>query len=220
MIPVGSLLHKARAVMGLLSVATPAAVAAHCAGYELAFRLETVLGPLGGAGHHAGHGAAATSAAAASDPHAHHVPLIPLTTGALLVGALVVLTGVVTARRFGRGPALRLGPLLLTQAAVLAAIEAPMLFSDGAASPSAVVLGLALQLPVALVILALARGARRLLATLAAASGPVLTAAAGVVVVPRPATRRQQSIWASAAVGRAPPVGVITHPRRRFLAVG
>lgn len=205
-------LQRLRSAAGLAAVAVPAAVAAHCAGYELAARLETLLGPLGGGGaHHGGHHGAIAVQAASTNPHAHHLPLIPLTTGALLVGALTVLSSVLAFRRVGGLPRLRLGPLVAAQAAVLVAIELPGIVSGLATAPaSAMVLGIAAQFPVALVVLALAQGARRLAASLVTSRRSLVRPAATPLRILVTAELQPTSTWAAPAVGRAPPWVVVT----------
>jgi len=204
-------LQRLRSVASLAAVAVPAAVAAHCAGYELAALGEASLGPLGGGPQHAGHHGATAVHAASTNPHAHHVPLIALTTGALLVGALVVLSTVLAVRRLGGLPRLRLGPLVAAQFAVLLAIELPGLVSGSATAPaSAVVLGIAAQFPVSLVVLALARGARRLAAVLATSRRPLVRPADSPLRILVTADLQPTSTWAAPAVGRAPPWVVVS----------
>jgi len=141
-----------------------------------------------------------------ADAHASHLPLVPLTTGALLVGALVVLAMLVGGRRMAGIGAPRLGTLLATQCVVLVAVEVAGL-ATGLSPPSAsVLLAVALQLPVAVVLVLLARGTRRLLGRLLRAT-------------PRPARRRPlalrpsavvsasgTTLWSARPPGRGPPL--------------
>ena len=116
---VSSAVRRVCSVGGLVAVAVPASVAAHCAGYELAAVGQRWLGPLGGevATAHANHGHHA------SDVHGGHLPLIPLSAGALLLGAIAVLAALVGGRRVAGVGAPRLSVLVTAQLTVLVAIQ-------------------------------------------------------------------------------------------------
>lgn len=200
-------------VAGLVSLAVPAGVAAHCAGYELAARGQSWLGPIGGGGGgvHAAHGGGAHGVAVA-DVHASHLPLVPLTSGALLVGALALLAALLGGRRLAGSGAPRLGTLLAAQFAVLVAIEVAGLVAGMSPPTTAVLLAVALQLPVAVALVQLARSTRRLLGRLLRAS----------LLPPRrrpvalrpgvPVTSAGSVLWPSRPPGRGPPLrlGILT----------
>ncbi len=193
-------------VLGLMSLAVPAGVAAHCAGYELAARGQSVLGPIGGGdGAHDSHSVGAHGPLVA-DAHASHLPLVPLTTGALLVGALVLLAALLGGRRMAGIGAPRLGTLLAAQFAVLVAVEVAGLAAGMSPPAASVLLAVALQLPVAVALVLLARGTRRLLGRLLRATpGPARR---------RPLALRPSAVvsvtgtvlWSSRPPGRGPPL--------------
>lgn len=192
-------------VAGLLSLAVPAGVAAHCAGYELAARGQALLGPLAGGGMHAAHVGAAHGPPV-TDAHASHLPLVPLTTGALLVGAVVLLATLLGGRRMAGIGAPRLGTLLAAQFVVLVSVEAAGLAAGMSPPAASVLLAVALQLPVAVALVLLARGTRRLLGRLLQATpGPARR---------RPLALRPSAVvsvtgtvlWSSRPPGRGPPL--------------
>jgi len=198
-------------VFGLLSLAVPAAVAAHCVGYELAALGQRSFGPLTGGGLHDGHavGSHAAHLASAHDVHAAHLPLVPLTTGALVVGALVLGSAVIGGRRAVGVAAPRLGALVAAQFGVVAVIELTGAAAGMSPPAEAVVLALALQFPVAVAMVQLARSTRRLLVRLLRAGvrpgrrRPV-PLAPGVVV-----DLAMSQIWSSHPPGRGPPAGMV-----------
>ena len=199
-------LRRLRSLPGLLSIAIPAAVASHCAGYELAALGERWLGPLGGSGLGAGHHAHAHAHAATSGRiHAGHLPLLPLTTGALLIGALVVLVVLVGGRRAAGLRAPRLGALLSAQLGVLIAIEAAGAVAGMSPPAASVLIAVVLQVPVAVAMVQLARGARHLLVRLLRPT--MRSVRAGTVhlsLTPRFA-HRARTRWSMRPPGRGPP---------------
>lgn len=196
-----ALLGRVKSLAGLVGVAVPAAVAAHCGGYELFHWLETWLGPLSSDphAHHSG-----------SSVHANHFPLIPLSTGALLVGASVVLAVVLAGRRLGGLPSLNLRLLVIAQLIVVVLIEVGAGAAGAGWQPAWLVAGLALQVPVALLVFSLVRHVRHAIARLL--SHPHRLSAAGTLPALglRCVDLPPRSTWASPATVRGPPVRVGT----------
>lgn len=195
---------------GLLSLSVPAAVVAHCAGYEVSARGQRWLGPIT-ADAHAGHGLSGHGAleghAAAASVHAGHLPLLPVTTGALLVGAALVLTAVAGGRRLGRLTPPSLGALLVTQVMTVGAIEAAGHVSGLGISGASLLMALVLQLPVALVVVHIVRGAQRLLNRLVASSEVVSVRGRAPRPVVSDVACCGTTLWFMQPPGRAPPRG-------------
>lgn len=200
---VSTLVRKVRGLPGLLGVAVPAAVAAHCLGYEVASRLERVAGPLTGGTSHGGHAAHAGEVASV---HASHLPLIPLTSGALLVAAVALLSGVVTIRRVADTPRVGLWPLLLAQLAVMGLIEFAGWATDASPAAGPVVLALMAQVPVAVIAFHLCREVHQMVVRLvcAGAARRLTTSPPAVCVAPDD-VRPDPLVWALACPGRGPP---------------
>ena len=212
---VGGVTRRMRSVfslIGLLLVAAPSAVAAHCSGYELVSRFESVVGPLG-TDPHAHHSVGA-------DVHSQHLPLIPITTGALLVGSLALLTVVLAGRRLGGLPRIDLTELVVAQFAVVATIELGGLATGMSPQAALVVAGMLLQVPVAVAIFHLARHVRRLVARIIAGPRPALTAAAPAIFTPAPLTPVRRIVWATPGTVRGPPVSAASPNRLRTCVAG
>lgn len=198
-----TLVRKVRGLPGLLGVAVPAAVAAHCLGYEVASDLEGVAGPLAGGPAYGGHAAHAGEVASV---HASHLPLLPLTSGALLVAAVALLSGVVTIRRVADIPRVGLWPLLLAQLVVMGLIEFAGWATDASPAAGPVVLALMVQVPVAVVVFHLCRQVHRMVVHLVrtGAARRLATSPPAVCVAPDD-VRPDPLVWALARPGRGPP---------------
>lgn len=198
-----TLVRRLRGLPGLLGVAVPAAVAAHCLGYEFASRLERTAGPLVGRTSHGGH---AAHGAEGAGVHASHLPLLPLTSGALLVAAAAMLAAVVTIRRVADIPRVGLWPLLLAQLTVMGLIELAGWATGASPAAAPVLLAMMAQVPVAVVVFHLCREVRRLVVHLVCSSAARrLASSPPAVFVAHDDVRPDPLVWALACPGRGPP---------------
>lgn len=197
-------------MLGLFSLAVPAAVAAHCAGYEIAAVGQRWLGPLTGDGLHAAHDMGSHGTPLVGS-HAGHLPLVPLTTGALFVGAVGMLALLVGGRRAVGVRAPRLASLLAAQLAVLVAIEVAGAIAGMSPPAASVLFALALQLPVAVVMVQFARSARHLLVRLLRAAPRPARPAPVLRLVPAILHPRSLRVWAMRPPGRGPPMPWMQH---------
>jgi hypothetical protein len=204
---VSKLVRSVRGLPGLVGVAVPAAVAAHCLGYELAFRFGQLAGPVGtGTSTGAGHGVHGAHAGEAASVHAAHLPLIPLTSGALLLAATAMLTMVVTVRRVTDIPRVGLGRLIAAQFAVVGMIELAGWMADGSHTAAGLLMALVIQVPVAVVVFHLCRQVRRIVVHLVRSAGArQLTAAPPVAGVAPMDIRPSPLVWALSCPQRGPP---------------
>ena len=202
--------RRLASLLGLFSLAVPAAVAAHCAGYELAAVGQRWLGPLAGDGLHAAHGIGSHGTSLAGT-HAGHLPLVPLTTGALFVGAVGMLVLLIGGRRAVGVRAPRLASVLAAQLAVLVAIETAGTISGMSPPVASVLFALALQLPVAVAMVQFARSARRLLVRLLRAAPRPARPAPVLRLVPATLHPRSLRVWAMRPPGRGPPHRWLQH---------
>lgn len=201
------LVRSMRGLPGLVGVAVPAAVAAHCLGYELASRFGRLAGPVGaGAGTGTAHSAHGMHAGEAASVHASHIPLIPLTSGALLLAATAMLATVVTVRRVTDIPRLGLGRLVAAQFVVVGLIELAGWIANGSQAAGPLLMALVIQVPVALVVFHLCRQVRRMVVHLVRSAGArQLTAASPLVAVAPVDVRPSPLVWALSCPQRGPP---------------
>lgn len=206
---VSKLVRSVRGLPGLVGVAVPAAVAAHCLGYELASRFGQVAGPFGagtGSGTGTGHGAHGVHAGEAASVHASHIPLIPLTSGALLLAAMLMLATVVTVRRVTDIPRLALGRLVAAQFAVVGLIELAGWIANGGQDAGPMLMALVIQVPAAVVVFHLCRQVRRMVVHLVrSGSARRLTAPSPLVGVAPVDVRPSLLVWALSCPQRGPP---------------
>jgi hypothetical protein len=204
---VSKLVRSVRGLPGLVGVAVPAAVAAHCLGYELASRFGQLAAPVGtGTSTGTVHGAHGMHAGEAASVHTAHLPLIPLTSGALLLAATAMLATVVTVRRVTDIPRLELGRLIAAQFAVVGMIELAGWMADGGHAPAGLLMALVVQVPVAVVVFHLCRQVRRIVVHLVRSCGArQLTAAAPLVAVAPMDVRPSPLVWALSCPQRGPP---------------
>lgn len=205
------LVRSVRGLPGLLGVAVPAAVAAHCVGYELAVRFGAMAGPVGGGVGHSGLTGHGVHGGETASIHATHIPLIPLTSGALLVGAMAVLAAVVTARRVVNVPRIAVGTLIAAQFVVMGMIELAGWMAHGSLAVGPVLVALVVQVPVAIVVFQLCRQVRHVVVRLIqSASVRRLTSLPPVVRVPLLQVRFEPLVWSLSCPGRGPPTVVMS----------